>query len=537
MRRIALHAALALALAVTLLPGLAAADEGSSSENLTHVKNLQYAARNGGTGNYGTDIEFGTVNGREYAFAGSYRNGMQIVDITDPENAEIVAVYDCGVTQGDVQVFTRDDYPGRTFVAYTSDTVGDGTSTCYEEARALGFTNTRKANGQGANGTFVADVTDPLNPTTVSFVAVPKGSHNQTVHPSGKFFYNSNSDLITSAGDQGIEVFDVTDFLAPKLATKLALPLRPGLGTESHDITFNADGTRAYSAALSQTVIINTEDPANPSIVSSFVDPAINVEHQSDPFSLTDADGNRRDYLIVEDEFAGAAGAEPACPSGGVHVYEITGDLERNPVKVGYWNIDDVRPIGPLDTCTAHVFDVHEDEGIMTIAFYAGGVRVVDISGLTGYGIGETPLVGQPMREIGHFYFADSNNWSAKTPKIDPATGDFYLYGNDINRGLDIFKFDGEAPAQPPADEPPADNPGNGKGKSSEKGNNGKGNDKGGNDKGNRGGQAAAQGQTAQTSSTTSSGGTWLTPAEAALTLPKVDLATLDYTPFCLLPQ
>ena len=33
---------------------------------------------------------------------------------------------------------------------------------------------------------------------------------------------------------------------------------RPGLGTESHDITFNEAGDRAYSAALSQGVIIDT---------------------------------------------------------------------------------------------------------------------------------------------------------------------------------------------------------------------------------------------------------------------------------------
>ena len=106
-----------------------------ASENLTHVKNLNYAPANGGTPNYGTDIEFATLNGREYALAGSYNNGMQIVDITDPQNAQIAAVYDCGVSQGDVQVFRQEDLPGRTFATYTSDTFGDGTSTCYRRGR------------------------------------------------------------------------------------------------------------------------------------------------------------------------------------------------------------------------------------------------------------------------------------------------------------------------------------------------------------------------------------------------------------------
>src|SRR5688572_11829384 len=255
MRRTTMSALLALFLLVAVLPVAASAEEGTHSENLTHIKNVSYAPRNGGTPNFGTDIEFAKLAGGEYALAGSYKNGLQIVNISDPAQAHVASIYDCGVTQGDVQVFNRDDYPGRTFITYTSDTFGDGTSTCYQEAAALGF-SVKKANGSGKNGTFIADVTDPLNPVTVSFVEVAKGSHNQTVHPSGEFLYNSNSDLITSAGSQAIEVYDIRDFAAPKLATSLALPLRPGLGTESHDITFNTEGTRAYSAALSQGVII-----------------------------------------------------------------------------------------------------------------------------------------------------------------------------------------------------------------------------------------------------------------------------------------
>ena len=55
----------------------------------------------------------------------------------------------------------------------------------------------------------------------------------------------------------------------PGVTKDLALPARPGLGTESHDITFNEDGSRAYSAALSQGVIIDTTDPGAPAIVTS----------------------------------------------------------------------------------------------------------------------------------------------------------------------------------------------------------------------------------------------------------------------------
>jgi hypothetical protein len=444
MRMRARMALMSLGLVLLAVPAAAsAAEQGEHSPNMSYVKNLEYEAREGEAPNYGTDIEFATLAGRKYALAGSYHNGLQIVDISKPERASIVSEYDCNVTQGDVQVFRQADEPGRTFATYTSDTYGDGTSPCYQEAAALGF-DVQNDDGEGKNGTFIVDITNPLDPRTVSFVEVPKGSHNQTVHPSGNFLYNSNSDLITSVvtGTPAIEIYDISDPSNPQTAGELPLPPRPGLGTESHDITFNSDGTRAYSAALSQGVIIDTTDPANPSIVTSFLDPAINVWHQSDPVTLTDENGEERDYLIVEDEVAGAVGTAQ-CPNGGVHVYDITGANEQDPVKVGYWNIDDVGPTAdPTNSCTAHVFDIHEREQVMTIAYYNGGVRVVDISGLTGISLGETQVQGQGMKEIGFYRTDNADSWSAKTPSIDRRTGDFYLYGNDINRGLDVYRYD-----------------------------------------------------------------------------------------------
>ena len=442
MRRFALlGSALLSTLLLTAPAAFGQAPEGDRSANMEHVNTLPYELRNGGTTSFGTDIEFARIGGRQYALAGSYRNGMQIVDITDPRNAEIVSVYDCGVTQGDVQVFRQTDKPGRTFIAYASDTYGDGTSTCYREAAALGF-DVKKSETAGKNGTFIAEITDPLNPTTVSFVEIAQGAHNQTVHPSGNYLYNSNSDLITSF-QPAIEIFDISNFAAPVKTGELALPTRPGLGTESHDISFSKDGTRAYSAALSQGVVIDTTSPATPSVISSWMDPSINVWHQIEPYTTTDSSGRQREFLIAEDEFAGAAGG-PVCPSGGFHVYEITGDLEKAPEKVGYWNIDDVSYSGEATgTCTAHVFRIHEREQVMTAAFYNGGVRVVDLAGLSGISLGSSQLVGEGMKETGYYRMPNADSWSAKTPQINRKTGDFYLFGNDMSRGLDIYRFDG----------------------------------------------------------------------------------------------
>jgi hypothetical protein len=179
-------------------------------------------------------------------------------------------------------------------------------------------------------------------------------------------------------------------------------------------------------------------------VITSFLDPSINVWHQIDPYTTTDSSGQTREFLIAEDEVAGAAGG-PVCPSGGFHVYEITGELENAPEKVGYWNIDDAGFSGDAQgTCTAHVFRIHEREQVMTAAFYNGGVRVVDLSGLSGISLGSSQLVGEGMKEIGYYRMPDADSWSAKTPGINRKTGDFYLFGNDIKRGLDIYHFDGE---------------------------------------------------------------------------------------------
>jgi len=457
-----------VSLLVLTVPETGADETSVHSPNLTPVANLPYADAYGTGANQGTDIEFARLRHkgqvRDVAVAGSYDNGLHLVDISTPSRPSLIGRYDCGVSQGDVQVFTRGK---RTYATYTMDAgyALQESSRCVQEAKALGLLQPTTAHpldvdpigaidpasayGRAGIGTYIVDITEPTKPTTVSFVGVPKGSHNQTVHPSGDYLYNSNSQLYTTALNAGIEVYDIRDFARPRLAAVLPLPPVPGLGSESHDITFNEQGTRAYSAALSHTAIIDTTIVDRPEIISVIVDPAINVHHQATKATLTDAAlGVTRDFLFVEDEFAGAAGFDP-CPSGGLHVYDVTGPLEAAPVKVGYWNIADLRyptAEGAVGApCTMHVFQVHPEEGILTTAFYNGGVRVVDISNLVGVALGGS---GVGMREIAHARFPDSVTWSAKTPRIDP-DGSFHLYGNDMTRGLDVYRFD---PTAEPAD-------------------------------------------------------------------------------------
>jgi hypothetical protein len=421
--------------------GAKVATSGTGSA-MRHVANLQYDRS--GENQEGSDIEFMRLGEREFALAGTLRKGLQIIDITDPRKPRRVATYDCAITQGDIQVWTRD---GRILASYTADgTVGaaGAASTCGRDLRL----------GPNDAGTVIVDLTTPSNPKTLSFLPVPRGSHNMTLHPSGRYLYNSNSDLITSTAPT-ITIYDISHPERPRKVQDFPIPFVPtSLGSESHDITFNASGTRAYSAALSQTLVLDTTDPRNPQIVSQIVDPTVNVSHQADPVTLRRKDGSRRTVLVVTDERAGAA-ASAECPGGGLHLYDVTGGLEKEPRKIGTWFIPSVKPQDG-STCTSHVLRIYPRQKLLTIAWYAQGVRVLDISALADFeggsvavGVGD----GVGMREVGHYVMPDSDTWSFKTNKIR-RDGSFFGYGNDLVRGFDVYRFDGKPIGSVPALQP-----------------------------------------------------------------------------------
>lgn len=466
MRPSARAALVILVLLAGLLPAgapaqqaIAGADEGIGTPNMEFVANLQFPADDRPQGSYAaTDMDFATyrVNtagrvlppgaqggtDRTFAFVGTALNGLQVVDVTDPTAPARVGVYDCRVSQADVFVFTQGP---RTLLAYTLDAVAQNSpegSDCHEDN---GVTD------PNARGTFLVDVTDPYAPQSVSFLEMRKGTHQTTVHPSGQYVYNSAAVVVTNRPGS-IEVYDIRTPEAPVLVNELELLT----GLDSHDMTFSADGSRLYSAALTQSLVIDTSDPANPAIIGRIVDPAVNIHHDAHRVTVDGALGER-DYLLIGDELAGAAG-NGFCPGGGVHVYDITGPLEAAPAKVGAFFSPDVRPAGlgvgetgEDLTCTAHVLQVHPEHQLITMAWYNGGVRVLDYSGLGELG-GVGPQVGvggqsitPGITEIAHHRFPDSSLWSAKVDEI-AADGSFFVFGGDITRALDVWRFDPAAP-------------------------------------------------------------------------------------------
>ncbi|HYH27959.1 MAG TPA: hypothetical protein VEA19_04175 [Actinomycetota bacterium] len=352
---------------------------------------------------------------RDFAIAGGYGPPTRIIDITDPRNPVLVRVGPCSASQGDIQIGR---YPslGLDLLFVAQD---GGTGSCTRPG----------ASAATFNGTAVLDFSNPRNPVYLSRLQYTRGSHNQTAHPTKPFVYLSDSDL-TPAGQ--IPIWNVSNPAAPVQVGTFAF------GAHSpHDITFNADGSRAYAAAVSATYILNTEDPANPTLVSVIPNEGITISHQADPTP----DG---DFLLVSDEVGG--GAAGASPGGPVYVYDIRNEVR--PVRIGaIWDdcigtskvvCDSDPPSNAGTISTAHVFRINPDGYTMAIGWYHDGIHVIDFSDVFGLNpVGTGAVTGFAGRTIARMKMPNANNWSAKMwQEKHPG----YVFSTDHGgRGFDVF--------------------------------------------------------------------------------------------------
>ncbi|HVL80615.1 MAG TPA: hypothetical protein VM840_03370 [Actinomycetota bacterium] len=392
-----------------------------------HVASIPYSG--------GSDLEFATIGGRDYVFAGrvnSYirgiddlRHHMPIVDVTKPGEPVVVSVIPCTLYQGDVQLFHHAN--GRVTLVLAQDDAGSGICE-YKPGAEIEI----------PPGFVTFDVTDPRRPRFLGRARVPTGAHNTTVHPTEPLVYVSNSDLRVSTAV--IHIWDISDPARPRLVQDWPyLPASP-----PHDITFNtgrverSDGTvlepghRAYAAALTHTDVIDTTDPRNPRLISTIAHPELSLSHQADPTP----DG---EYLLVSDELGGGT-LWPVCPGGGVHVYRIGPEpqLEAAPVKVGAFWADDLGLNHPRGTfpasCTSHVFRINPDGRTMAIAWYSAGVHVIDFRGMLEELDGTGVRAGS--RTMAAAKLSRAETWAAKMWQ-DRHPG--FVFANDMGRGLDIF--------------------------------------------------------------------------------------------------
>ena len=414
----------ALALGLLLLPQAAI----GNTDAARHSPNLQLVAQVPGNG--GTDVEFfsrtlasyrdatGEVITpaapveRHFALVGNPGIGPRIVDITNPEQPFVAAtVPNCKIGQGDVQVKAD---------GMVAAIAKQGSGTC------------KTASGTLSNGSALVDLSDVYNPQVVGRATESQGSHNNTIHPSGKYLYISTSALAPSDGQSSrVPIFDISDPANPVKVKDFMIPVNG-----PHDIRFSHDGKRAYFAGVSAYHIVNTEDPKNPSIISTIVPPGGTIGHDT----LITKD---KRFLFLGDEAGG--GSTFPCPGGAIYVYDLTD--ERAPILLGAAeagggpivgrNIEETP--GPTRTggCTSHVMELNPDGKSLTLGWYVLGARVFDFSSF--YNADGTPKTaagiaaawgkyGVGLVETGFMIPTDNaSTWAAKQYAKVPG----YIFSND----------------------------------------------------------------------------------------------------------
>jgi hypothetical protein len=363
-----------------------------------------------------------------YAFVGSYGEGVVIVDISDPTIPRRVGKFSCPGGQNDIQLS-----PDGRYLAMAVETTSNK---CHPQDE----------------GTAILDVSDPTHPIEIAWIGQDKlvdGSHNNTL--DWPYLY---VDQYTNTYSK-LEIFDLSTPSKPKKVGGIDYG-----GQDSHHdliVDHRPDGKSfAYAASINFSDVIDVTDVTKPVLRERIRDPQVTISHQAEP-------NFDRSLLLVTDEFGGGA-AGPGCGGnpaatvpgseafppqlkdpasvGALHMYKLDKDgtiAGQNGIeKAGVFNIPYQPQDDPQKGCTIHVFWQAPDQNRMVTAWYGRGTRVVDFSN-----------PAQP-KQLAWFIPENGDTWSAK-----PHNG--YIYSGDINRGLDVFRYTGEAGEAWPATAGPAE--------------------------------------------------------------------------------
>ena len=338
------------------------------------------------------------VNGRDYAVTGTWGGDgwAHFWDVTDPTNpVKVSSIQVDARTVNDVKVS-----PDGTWAALSRE----GTST-------------------RNNGPVLIDLADPTNPVIATYIddsRITGGVHNM---------FAQNDYLFALAGGDKYIIFDVTDIRNPTFVSEYNHP-----DSRIHDV-WVANGL-AYSSEWGNGVVV--VDVGNGGWGGSIENPVF-VTNVPYPVGATHAafpyyqESTGKVYLFLGDEImarGGAAwsgaglgripeqGGTPSVTSGYIHIIDFT-DPE-NPVDVARYEVPEFG---------THNLWVEDD--VLYVAYYEGGVRVVDVSGEL---MGNLATQG---REMAVFKAFDPDGYVSNAPMAwgpQPFKGN--LFFSDFNSGL-----------------------------------------------------------------------------------------------------
>jgi hypothetical protein len=417
-----------------------------------------------------------------YAYAGNY-GGLRILDIRRNQ-PRVVADVACNGPQNDVSVW---DVGDRRLLFQSIDTPQDRED-CASRNADLQQTAEGTQYRVGYEGVRVFDITNPASPRFLDMIQTACGSHTHTLVPDARnrrvFLYVSSYPLGTANTPEGVEGPNA-DFRACRTPHKkisvIEVPYSfraPGdatvveheLGDETelnngfqacHDIQVFLPRRIAVGACAGDAQIWDVSDRANPDLEgathiyspSDARSPGGNETEFDDYFefihsSVVSWDG---ETVAIMDETGGGGTAEcdgDVSNDGFYYYYDLVDPGDPAPPLKGRYTIP--RPQGE-EICVSHNSTVVPVRGrdIMTIAYYQGGVTVVDFT--------DVSLDNQP-REIAYADVEDeigaSDEWSSYwyNGRIFSNSGlnrrgPAGASTNTNNRGLDVWRPAGELSA------------------------------------------------------------------------------------------
>ena len=381
------------------------------------------------------DITTVKIDSSTYALvASSSDNGVQIINITDPENPTATSSINDGDDDGTGTSSTFDELEGSRGI--TTVKIGESTY-----ALVAAFFD---------NGVQIINITDPENPTatssindgdddgtgTSSIFDELRGAYGITTVKIGESTYA----LVTAERDDGVQIINITDPENPTAASSVTDD-DDGFDTfhESRGITTVQIGESTYALVASfldhGVQIINITDPENPTAVSSIND------------GDTDGGGNSFDVL---ERSSGIATVQI-----GQSTYALVAALLDDGVQI--INITD--PTAPIVTSSitdgdtsdtaAGVFDVttiqigESTYALVTASSSTGGVQIIDISNPTA------PTVASAITDGNTFDRLDGAR-GITTVQIDSSV---YALVASANDGVQIIRIADNQPEPEPEPE------------------------------------------------------------------------------------
>ena len=300
------------------------------------------------------------------------------------------------------------------------------------------------------------DISDPANPQLTSSLTIDAQTINDV-----KISSDGTLGLITHEGSSdglnGITLLDLTDPLQPTVISRTTTSLEPGV----HNAWI--EGDYAYivvdgSSASSGLRVLDISDPANPQVAASFYGGSSNLHdvYVRDGFAFL---SHWNAGLIILDVGNGVAGGSPTNPvevgrvqteggqthnawywpagryvfvgeedfgtPGSMHVVDVS-DM-TNPVEVATFAVPGTTP---------HNFWMDEARGILYLAWYANGIRALDVRGeLLG-------ALDEQDREIASLLYAQSSGAGFPEQTWAPQLHNGLLYLSDLQTGLWVLQPD-----------------------------------------------------------------------------------------------